>query len=77
MFPDRILVFNPQAIFRVNLPPNDFTFKKATCEGEFYLVMPSTAREICYLQMLGKNIDVFLPYEGAGLLVKRTAIDTL
>jgi len=45
--------------------------------GDFYLVFPNTAKEIFFLQMLGKNIDVFLPSEGEGLLVRVKAIDTL
>lgn len=77
MFPDRILISNPRVIIRIEVPPRDFTFIKETREGDFYLVMPTTAREILYLQMLGKNIDVFVPREGVGLLVKCTAIDTL
>ena len=46
-------------------------------EGDYYLVIPNTAREVSYIQMLGKNIDVFLPVEGEGLLIKRGAIDSL
>lgn len=77
MFPDRLFVANPKVIFRENIPPNDFTFRKEICVGAFYLVVPQTAKEVAYLQMLGKNIDVFLPSEGEGLLVKRSAIDSL
>ena len=46
-------------------------------QGDFYLVVPSTAKEVFFLQMLGKNVDVFLPTEGEGLLVKASAIDSL
>ena len=42
--------------------------------GEFYLVVPRTAREIIFLQMLGKNIDLFVPTEGEGLLVKTSVL---
>ena len=79
MFPDRILITNPRVVRRVEVPPNDFTFVKETLKGQFYLVVPNKAREVYYLQMLGKNIDVFLPCEGEGegLLVKRSALDSL
>jgi len=46
-------------------------------EGLYYLVIPNSAREVYYIQMLGKNIDVFLPVEGEGLLIKKAAIEKL
>ena len=77
LFPDRLLVFDPWVIIREELPPRDFRFVNVRREGEFYLVIPNTAKEVLLLQMLGKNIDVFLPNAGEGLLVKRTAIEYL
>ena len=55
----------------------DFKFVSEMQSGAFYLVKPCVAREVYYLQMLGKNIDVFLPAEGEGLLVSCKAIDSL
>lgn len=75
MFRGRILVLDPRVIIRVELPPSDFIFQVDKKEGYFYLVIPNTAREVYYIQMLGKNIDVFLPVEGEGLLLKRSVID--
>jgi len=77
MFPDRLLVSNPKVLIRVELPPADFKFVVEAQLGDFYLVVPAVAKEVYYLQMLGKNIDVFLPTEGAGLLVRRKAIDSI
>lgn len=77
LFPERLLVFNPWVIIREELPPHDFRFINVVREGAFYLVIPNTAKEVLLLQMLGKNIDVFLPNSGEGLLVKRTAIEYL
>ena len=75
MFPDRILVSNPKVLIRVELPPSDFKFVVEVQLGHFYLVIPAVAKEVYYLQMLGKNIDVFLPTEGEGLLVRRKALN--
>ena len=77
MFPDRIVVNNPRVLIREEIPPSDFKILVHIQLGEFYLVKPSTAREVTYLQMLGKNISVFLPTEGEGLLVRRKDIDSL
>jgi len=77
MFPDRLLVVNPKVLIREEIPPSDFKFVIKLKIGDFYLVIPSSAKEVYFLQMLGKNIDVFLPTDGEGLLVKRKAIDTL
>jgi len=77
LFPERLLVFNPRVLIREELPPRDFKFVSVVREGAFYLVIPNTAKEVLLLQMLGKNIDVFLPNAGEGLLIKRTAIEYL
>ena len=56
MFPDKILVVDPKVLVRQELPPLDFKFKVNLLEGDFYLVKPRTAREVTFLQLLGKNI---------------------
>ena len=77
MFSKRILVNNPRVIIRIEIPPSDLTFRVDVVEGLYYLVIPNSAREVLYIQMLGKNIDVFLPVEGEGLLIKKAAIEKL
>jgi len=77
MFSKRILVNNPRVLIRKELPPSDFMFCVDVVEGLYYLVIPNSAREVYYIQMLGKNIDVFLPVEGEGLLIKKAAIEKL
>lgn len=77
MFSERILITDPRVLIREEIPPSDFRFRINKMEGDYYLVIPNTAREVSYIQMLGKNIDVFLPVEGEGLLIKRGAIDSL
>ncbi len=77
MFPDKLLVENPRVLFRREVSPADFKFEIEIAFGEFYLVVPRVAKEVYFIQMLGKNIDVFLPSDGEGLLVKKKAIDSL
>lgn len=77
MFPDKILVVDPKVLVRQELPPLDFKFKVNLLEGDFYLVKPRTAREVTFLQLLGKNIGCWLPADGEGLLIKRTALKGL
>ena len=77
LFRDKLLVQSPRVLIREELPPLDFRFRVDKKQGDFYLVIPSTAKEVLFLQMLGKNVDVFLPTEGEGLLVKASAIDSL
>tara|TARA_R110002020_G_scaffold281034_3_gene496793 strand:+ start:214 stop:453 length:240 start_codon:yes stop_codon:yes gene_type:complete len=77
LFPDRYIVLDPKVLIREELPPSDFKFVVLIQLGEFYLVKPCVAKEVYFLQMLGKNIDVFLPCDGEGLLVRKRAIDSL
>ncbi len=77
LFSDRYMVTNPWVVKRKNLPPKDFKFESNIEEGDFYRVIPNTARDVLFLQMLGKNVDVFLPREGEGLLVRCSAVDPL
>jgi hypothetical protein len=77
MFPDRILIKNPLIVYRKEVPPSDFTFVSETKHGEFYLVVPARAKEVLFIQLLGKNVDRFVPAEGEGVLIKRSAIEFL
>tara|TARA_R100001509_G_scaffold165629_1_gene148317 strand:- start:4195 stop:4443 length:249 start_codon:yes stop_codon:yes gene_type:complete len=74
MFPDRIIVKDPAVIVRKNLPQGEFTFEQHKMLGVFFLVIPSTAKEVYYLQMLGKNIDLFIPASGDGLIVRQKCL---
>lgn len=70
MFPDRIRIVDPVVVIRKNLLRKEFTFIHLKQKGEFFLVIPEKAKEVYYLQMLGKNIDLFIPADGEGLLVR-------
>lgn len=77
MFPNRELITNPWVLIREEVPPSDFKFVAVEKKGDFFLIKPRVAREVYYLQMLNKNVDVFLPTEGEGLLVTYKAINSL
>tara|TARA_R100001443_G_scaffold117353_3_gene141659 strand:+ start:3781 stop:4014 length:234 start_codon:yes stop_codon:yes gene_type:complete len=74
MFQNRVKVENPLVAIREDLPNKDFKFGNVTQLGVFYLVIPSSYREIYYLQLLDKNISVFVPSEGDGLLIRERDI---
>jgi len=77
MFRDRLRVNNPTVVIRKDLPNKDFQFITEKHEGSFYLVIPKTAREVFYIQMLVKNVDVMVPAEGDGLILSCEAVDRL
>jgi hypothetical protein len=64
-------------MIRQNLPNKDFQFKSEKRVGSFYLVIPKTAKEIFYIQMLVKNVDVMIPAEGDGLILSCKVVDRL
>ena len=77
MFPDRELVGNPTVVIRKDISPNDFIFKTEDLVGWYYLVIPHTSKEVYYIQMLMKNVDVFVPSEGDGLLLSSKALQDI
>ena len=77
MFPERELVSNPRVTIRVELPPKDFYFTSDKLVGDYYRVFPSNGREVFFIQMLGKNIDVYLPDSGGGLLIRSAVLDKM
>ena len=77
MFPCRIATTDPVVVKRKELPNKDFTFEHIRVQGDFFLVIPRCAQEVFFLQMLGKNIDVFVPSAGEGLLVRSKCLNGL
>ena len=77
MFRERLRVNNPTVIIRKDLPNKDFQFISEKRVGTFYLVIPRTAREVFYIQMLIKNVDVMVPAEGDGLILTCDSVDRL
>ena len=68
LFKNKELVHNPKVILR-NKDDKDVSFVTKQLEGAFYRVVPSNAREILFLQGLKKNIFVYTPASGDGLIV--------
>ena len=77
MFQERSRVNNPTVMIRYDLPNKDYQFKPEKRVGSFYRVIPRTAKEIFYIQMLVKNIDVMIPSEGDGLILSCKVVDRL
>lgn len=75
MFRERLKVKDPTVVIRKELPNKDFQFLTEKRLGSFYLIIPRTAREVSYIQMLIKNVDVMIPLEGDGLIITCKAID--
>ena len=62
LFKDKLLVQSPRVLIREELPPLDFRFRVDKKQGDFYLVVPSTAKEVFFLQMLGKTFDNYINF---------------
>ena len=70
LFRNKELIHNPKVIIRKeDYPKNDFYFIIKKLEGPFYRVNPSNAKEVFFLQALPKNVFVFAPAEGNGLII--------
>ena len=67
------------AVFSFSAPSfsQDFKFKKVELVGSFYRVIPKTGKEVGFLRCLQKNMDLFVPESGNGLLVSSKLIDEL
>lgn len=78
LFPTKLRESHPTAILREQLPDiDDFKFKKLKLVGRFYRVIPRNGREVWFLRCLQKNVDLFVPESGNGLLVSAKLIDQL
>ena len=78
LFQTKIKEKKPVAMVRVQLPDiNDFKFKRVELVGSFYRVVPKTGKEVGFLRCLQKNMDLFVPESGNGLLVSAKLIDQL
>ena len=69
---------DPLTLVRVNSAIfNDFTFRVVTLNGEYYRVIPETAREVFFLQTLTKGYDIHVPESGDGIIVSKSSIDSV
>tara|TARA_R110001592_G_scaffold73527_3_gene224290 strand:+ start:28102 stop:28335 length:234 start_codon:yes stop_codon:yes gene_type:complete len=70
LFKDRLLIKNPKVIIRKeDTVKNDFYFEVKKLQGLFYRVNPINGKEVFFLQALPKNVFVYVPEEGHGLII--------
>ena len=70
LFKQREVETNPTVLIREDYPhKNDFAFTKRILVGVFFRVIPNTAKEVFFIQGLAKNITVFTPDSGNGLIL--------
>jgi hypothetical protein len=70
LFRNKELIRDPKVLIRVQgKGGNDFTFITKQLEGAFYRVTPSNMKEIAFIQSLKKNVFVYVPAEGDGLII--------
>jgi len=78
MFNNKKITINPPTLVRKNgALHDDFTFEVVILEGEYYRVLPETAREVFYLQGLTKGFNIHVPESGNGIIVNKAAIDSV
>lgn len=70
LFKNREVEVNPVVLIREDNPvKNEFSFSKRKMVGVFFRVVPQGAKEIFFIQNLPKNIVVFTPESGDGLII--------
>jgi len=70
LFRDKELIHDPKVLIRIqDKGKNDFSFSVKQLEGAFYRVIPSNVKEIAFIQGLKKNVFVYVPVEGDGLII--------
>ncbi len=74
MFKDREPVENPCVMVRKEMG-KDFTYIVERRSGTYYRVIPNSAREVFYIQMLVPNVDALIPEEGDGIILSAKAIE--
>mgnify|MGYP003118629882 FL=1 len=74
MFEDRKVEENPCVMVRKEMG-KDFTYIVERRSGTYYRVIPNSAREVFYIQMLVPNVDALIPEEGDGVILSAKAIE--
>lgn len=77
LFHTRTPATGTPALRRKNLTGDDFTFVAFVPNGVTVRVIPRTAEEVNFLANLSKNINVFVPESGDGLLVLGAVLPAL
>lgn len=74
MYPQRRALKDPPVLRRKDLGENRFTYRVIIAKGLYFRVIPSTWREILFIQMLAKGDTLEVPAEGDGLFIKASAL---
>jgi len=78
LFAKRAVEVNPKVLIRKDEPTkNDFGFIRKTLVGTFFRVVPSTAKEVLFIQALPKNYLVFTPEHGNGLIISPSCLKNM
>jgi|TARA_R110000772_G_scaffold263638_1_gene383523 hypothetical protein len=69
LFKSKELVHNPKVLIRKDTKDADVAFDVRQLEGPYYRVFPANMKEISFIRTLKKNIFVYTPAHGDGLIV--------
>jgi hypothetical protein len=77
-FPAKIAIVNPQVILKEKYANSDeYSFYAETVIGDFYRIIPTTAREVEFFENCQKYSEIFAPATGNGVIVRADVIDTI
>ena len=74
MFENKEVEENPCVMIRKQIG-KDFTYIVERRSGTYYRVIPNSAKEVFYIQMLVPNIDALIPESGDGVILSAKAIE--
>jgi hypothetical protein len=69
LFENKELVHDPKVLIRKASKTDDVSFDIKELEGPYYRVFPTNMKEILFLKGLKKNIFVYTPASGDGLII--------
>jgi hypothetical protein len=77
-FTAKIAIQNPQVIFQKKHENSDeMSYYADEVTGEFYRIIPTSAREIDFFSRCKKYSEIFAPAIGNGLIVRCDVIDSI
>ena len=69
LFENKELVHDPKVLIRKESKTDDVSFDIRELEGPYYRVFPTNMKEILFIKGLKKNIFVYTPASGDGLII--------
>jgi hypothetical protein len=77
-FPVKVAISDPQVILKEKYEHSDeFSFYSKTLTGDFYRVIPTSAREIAFFRSCIVREEIFAPAEGNGIIVRADVLDAI